>query len=235
MTIRLKLIPFSFLCACLLSAPALADVVPTMILDAGGGNIATITDPLHTGVLQFSGALGNFSVNVTTGLTQPTLPNARLDLSSVNVSYFGQGPGTLGITFGATGFTGPSYLAGGTLNASGTIGGFGSPASILISGYEDNGNGLFATTNSVGTAGATTDALGKVAVFSSSPTASFGVTQPFSLTESAVIKFGAAGGFVGFDAAIAPIPEPASIVLFSLVVLGFCGMLHRNRKTGPTP
>lgn len=67
----------------------------------GGSNWTTVTDggagdtSGQAGSITFNGSIGNFVVNVTTGISKPILVNtpfsASMDLNSINVSVAGGG------------------------------------------------------------------------------------------------------------------------------------------------
>lgn len=93
---------------------AAANAVPTLRLtqgassvtvsDNGGGDINALS-----GVVTFSGAVGDFIVNTTTGITKPILGSATvpiLDLNSINVN--GNNAGTIVLEFSETDFTNTS-------------------------------------------------------------------------------------------------------------------------------
>ncbi|NBP72986.1 MAG: hypothetical protein EBU57_07455, partial [Alphaproteobacteria bacterium] len=117
------LIGLAALAASAVSVPAHA--VPQLRL-SDGINTVTVTDggagdinPL-AGVVVFNGAIGDFSVNVTTGITKPLLGSPTdpvLDLNSIDVT--GAAGGILTIEFTET-----DFLSGGpTVNFSTEIGG----------------------------------------------------------------------------------------------------------------
>src|SRR6056297_2344194 len=94
------------LAACLLlsSLPASADVI--LSLDDGLGNSVVVEDGGANddsdldGVVVFNGALGDFIINVSTGISTPVLGSEDqpiLDLNSVDVSS-GAGSLTIGLT-----------------------------------------------------------------------------------------------------------------------------------------
>jgi protein with PEP-CTERM/exosortase system signal len=108
-----------------------ANATPTLTFNDGVDPAVTVTDngvgdlnPI-VGAVTWSGSLGNWLINVTTGVTKPALgsaANPEMDLSSVNASSLGGG--TLTITFSESGFI-PSGVAnaaiGGTLSHGGTL------------------------------------------------------------------------------------------------------------------
>jgi hypothetical protein len=84
------------------------------IYDGGVGDSAAVA-----GVISYSGSVGAFSVNVTTGISKPLIGPERLDLNSINVSG---AAGTINLAISDTDFLGTdaSFLAsyGGTTDGS---------------------------------------------------------------------------------------------------------------------
>jgi hypothetical protein len=172
-----------------------------------------------TGVTSFSGSVGSFSINITTGITYPTqgtLGSPVMDLSSVNVSG---GTGSLEILFSATGFgpTAGHFLdeIGGTVNNAG--------GSIAYSVYENPSDALLGTTNLVGSLGP----YGSGA-FSGTTLSSFlSLSSPYSLTQEINITH-AAGGTSSFDANLSVVPDGGWTVALLGITLGGLGMLRRK-------
>ena len=72
--------------------------------DNGGGDINALS-----GAVTFSGSVGDFIVNTTTGITKPILGSATvpiLDLNSINLN--GNNAGTIVLEFSETDFTNTS-------------------------------------------------------------------------------------------------------------------------------
>lgn len=93
---------FSLMVVVLLTAISSVQAIPTLILWDSMGDTQTITSV--SGVVQFTGSLGNWNINVTTGIASPPGPGGSLsypvlDLNSVDV-YTGSGAGNvLNISF----------------------------------------------------------------------------------------------------------------------------------------
>jgi len=127
-------------------------LVPSQVLADNLGNTVTVADANADGVVSFNGSLGGttvWTVNVTTGISKPTLGSAtfaNMDLNSVNVSSTGGGTITLELT--DTDFT---ALAGNTsyhMDAGGTTNG-----TLSVNWFVDDGNTAFATTTNIGSLG----------------------------------------------------------------------------------
>jgi hypothetical protein len=199
-------------------------------LTTGGGATVTVTDGDLDGVVNFTGALGSFTVNVTTGLSKPTLGNANLafmDLNSVNVS--GGAADTLLIELTDTGFslTGNPALAtqlstgGGTLTA-------GAGSSVDFTAAVDTGaGGTNEFTYPAGTA-ITSGPFGSGAfAFSQSNQVALG--GPFAMSQKVFINLTAGGGIVSFDHEHKVLVPEASSLALLLPGLAPLGLVLRRR------
>jgi hypothetical protein len=203
------------------SAATGADVV---ITDNGAGDLNPAL-----GVITFSGAVGNFAINVNTGESKPVLGSAtapQMDLNFLATKLVGSPADTLTVEISDQGFlTSP-------LSVGGQVGGTfsGSVTGVTALDAFDNGNTLF------GTAGGS-----KTATFTSSPFSGTlpilpvtGAT-PYSLTERVVITAGAGAGTTSGDFEINSVPAPAGLVLAlaALPVLGLGAWVRRRRVPIP--
>jgi hypothetical protein len=187
------------------------------IADGGAGDLnATV------GVITFSGAVGNFPVNVSTGLSKPLLPSSptytEMDLNSVNVSS--SGGGTLIIELTDTDFPGMT-TAGSFI---GRVGGT-TQGTSTFEAYKNSSNVEFDTT------GADAEVhLGPFGpgAFSGTQSTGHGILGPYSMTLVATIVHTGAQN-TSFDFEIVNVPEPASLALFALGLLG-AGAAARRRK-----
>ena len=157
-TILMMMIVFAFVIAINVQA---VQAVPTLWLsDDFGGTWLTVSDGSGAdanstvGAVTFIGPLGNWVLNVTTGITMPVLGSATspyMDLNSVDVSS--SSGGNLWIRFNETGF-GPFTGAlvssvGGT--TSGTVDFYTYVDSTLLSHLGPFGPGAFSGTTSAAT------------------------------------------------------------------------------------
>jgi hypothetical protein len=210
--------------ALLLGALPAAHAAPTLSFSVDGGAAITCADGAgcdinpNAGVVTLSQSLGDFSVNVTTGLSKPILTggNPLMDLNTVNVQVWGN-PHTLQIGFSDTGFDiyngwiSTSY--GGTLSGSG--------ASLAYSAYYDDGNGLFGKGTLIGTGDYGSGA------FSGSADGGWSPSAPYSVTEILTLKTG--GGMTVFSGDFAvTVPEPGTLALIGLALLGFAAVYRRR-------
>ncbi len=206
-------------CGCLVQS---VNAIPTLTLSDGVTTIV-VTDgsamdtSTLAGAVVFTGSLGNFSFTASAGLTKPQAGSASapsIDLSSIAQAT---GAGTLTVTFSETGFTAfPGILTG---DIGGTIATGGSLTNIVMQ------NALNLVTNGPFGPGA----------FSGSGSAALIDGAPYSLTQSAILTFGAGGGMTSFDAAgtVVGVPDGGmtlTMLGIGLVAVGAAGGIYRRAK-----
>ena len=180
------------------------------------------------GVVGFSGVIGDYIVNVSTGLSYPILGSSAspiMDLSSVNVSYNGPAvSNTLKIYLTDTGFSSPSTIGAFAAGIGGTTTG-----TVTYSTYLDAANSAFAETTLL------TSKSYSGGPFSGGESSLVDVSSlvsSYSLTQEVDITHIASGGFSSFDATLTPVPEPGTMMLLGFGMLGMAvyGKRRMNKQ-----
>ena len=182
-----------------------------MVMDNGAGDL----DPILGSVL-FNGAVGsNFGVQAAAGLTKPADGSASAPAIDLDGLTHALGAGTLTMTFTETDFTAfPGILTG---SFSATVGAGGSATNIVMQ------NALDLITNGP---------FGAPGGFSSGSAALID-GAPYSLTETAILTFGARGGTTSFDAmaSVPGVPDGGTTVTMlgiGLLAVGAAGRIYRR-------
>lgn len=221
--LRKGLPALALLASTLIAAPAQAAFV--MTLDDPFDNFAAITIYDGTGsdlngvngVITYSGSVGAFMVNVTTGISKPVIGPAQLDLNSINVSG---AAGTLLVAISDTGFTGSYNNLGASYG--GTTQGAVDLNFLQDSGNQEFGGSAFAGGNFISSAGNY--------AFSDDLVGTVTSGAPFSLSINTRITHDSAFEVTSFDAQITPVPLPATALLLGSALAGLA-TLRRARRT----
>jgi hypothetical protein len=211
--------------ALVLASAGQATAAHIIQLSDGLGHTATISDVDQDGLVTFSGDLGLWFINVTTGLSAPAVGDSEMQLLSVNVS--GGGAGQLTITQTDTDFT--QLGSASLLLYSTTSFSLLSPNTISYSAYWDDGNAQFATTSPLGTLSASsTTYSGSLLVNGPSGGGTYSLTQVVTINHNGLL-----GGTTAFSATVS-VPERASILIVGLAValMGALGVFWRDRTVG---
>ena len=184
------------------------------LTDGGAGDVCAAVD-----CVAFSGVIGNYNVNVSTGLAQNGV-NPYLDLNTLNRTSV-SGAGLLTISTSANNFTAAapqfSFQVGGTSSLNGAA---------SFSAYGGNSNALFDISQQLGS----TLTFGAGVSPFAGTTSSGGIgasTNPYSLTIVAAVT-GVNPGVISFDAALDAVPEPATMALLGAVLLFTASGLRRK-------
>jgi hypothetical protein len=182
------------------------------VTDGGAGDACAAVN-----CVTFSGALGNYLINVSTGIAQQT-SNPFLDLNSVNVAVQGNA-GLLTISTSSNGYTVPApqfrFQVGGTSSLGGAS---------TFAAYGGNSNTLFDTSQALGSLTFPTSPYSGVSTSSVGATA-----NPYSLTVVAQLN-GITAGSASFNAALDMVPEPATMALLGVTLLLVAGGMRRKLR-----
>ena len=201
-----------------------ADLASVTIVDNGIGDLSP-----ELGVVTFGGKVGEFQVNVSTGLSWPILGNGSLpqmDLNSIDAKVTGSKADVLTIQLTGTGWAPTSSPTTLTQEVGGTLSG--SIFSVKFNTFIDPTNANFGT-------GAGTF-HGTALTFSGSPYSGtndlhYGpLSGLYSVTEVATISAHAGPGSVSYDFSVAAVPEPSSLTLAGFGILAGGGLVYRKRR-----
>jgi hypothetical protein len=183
-----------------LTLQAQAVLTGTLTLADNNGNAITVNTA--GGVASYNGAVGNWDINVSTGIGSGTSTSPILDLNSIN-DFLGGAGNVLKITFTVTGI-GP--LTGLGLNdVGGTLNGISDIFNVLVNGVAVSSLSF----NSTPFAG------------SALPNLASGAGSTLSL--QAILTGSANGGLTSFDTHLNLVPDGgATVMLLGAALSGLC-------------
>jgi hypothetical protein len=207
----------------------ISDGVTTVtVVDNGPGD----SDPTVGVILYAPGGGGPFPgllVTIDTGISKPVHPfPGTIDLNAVEVTSTSAGAQDFILKLSDTDFSFPQFATQLAMSLGGTLGG---PAgsTITFDGYEDNTNTIFGTSGlHVGPGTFGPGAFSGTFLAGSFPVA------PYSLTEIVSIHF-TGFGVTTFDTELRVVPEPATLTLLGLGILGLGACTWRRRKGEGAP
>jgi hypothetical protein len=207
MTILILAVPFASATPMLSLSDGTTTIIVVDNMAAGSGG-ATVTDA-HTGagIIGYTGAVGSWILNFTTGLTfQGTEQVPVMHLNTLDIPS-GSNPGTLTILFSETDFepiSGSFYFQGG-------YGGTSTGVSVQYLAYYDESNINFGNANFIWDSGIVgpgsySGSLGS----SNTPGSTYSLTQEIQLTQ---ISDRPGGYSVSGDFDLTTVPEPSTLLL----------------------
>lgn len=168
-------------------------------LDAGGSNVVTLTDASNSGLLSYSGALGIWDINVSTGVSNAPGVGGKASLALTSIDR-STAAGTLTISLWDNGFTTPNGLGLGAVTEVGGVAG----GSISLNSFL-NGSSLSSFAFSGGN-------------FSDKNSKTVDLSGPFTLMEVATITHDKAA--LSQLSITTTVPEPATLALLGVGLLG---------------
>lgn len=179
------------------------------------GTVVAAADDDNDGMVMINSGLGNWIVNVATGIAKPLIGNddlARLDLNSINVTG---AAGTIYLRLTDIDFlaSGPGYSA----EFGGTTDGTASLQSYVDAANAEFGQGMLLSDSGVLGSGA----------FSGSDRGGINMLDPYSISIFAAISHTGAGQVSSFDYLVS-VPEPGTLALLGLGLLGIAVLRQRR-------
>ncbi len=183
---------------------------------------STVSDTnSEAGVVSFTGAIGNFTANITTGISKPKIGPNRIELTSVQVSGGGLDGGELRIILIDTdmsdnGYTFYSEITGTTTHY----------VDLIYSGVDTENGEHPASFQMVSTQMGLEDTFSYDA---SGPNMAAG-NSGFSMAIAAAVRHSGEADVSSFNASFSQVPEPSTIMIWStLGCMALVGVTRRRR------
>lgn len=189
--------------------PGATSLAPMLFLSDGNGHTMTLGDNA-SGVISFSGTLGQFNLSITTSAPSGQAMLPTLTLSSL--SYFGYRQGTLTISLSEASLTTPGGTITSKINGQTTMG------SLSYSTFLDTSNKLFGKGTVLNTQGTFSGGS-----FAGTASAALSSHSPFSLTETIILQQSSRGRTT-FGAVVVDPPAPVALVPDTGSTLAFLGL-----------
>lgn len=217
---KLAVLPIAFLALAITAAPAMATLKLTLssgadtVIQSSPGGIPNI----------FVGAVGGWSINVTTGLNLGGALIPNIDLNSVDVSVAGNSPLTITLESDGLGGVGYSHPGLFSFGIGGTTEGIVSSATAFL----DDSVGAPQTLGVLGPFGPPAG----IAQLAFSDQVTVGPSTegpPYAVGIEVVLDHLGGAGVTSFNAQLKAVPEPSAF-LYGGVVAGIAGLGYRGRR-----
>ncbi len=168
------------------------------------------------GIISYSGTIGVFDLTTDSGTTKPHDGSFAVPIMHLNVFGSASGSGMLTVKFTETDF-GP--MAAGLTGFVSNLGGFNVGPNQSLAVYYDTANTAFGEETQI----ADLTTIGTKEFFAGIPAGTFSLTMVSTITLNA-------GQTGSMDMQVAPVPEPATMLLLGTGLAGIAGLRRRKNK-----